>query len=47
MVALKARALEELDSITPHRDNLVIPEPPKVAAIPGDPVALMSDVEFS
>ena len=47
MVALEARALEELDGITSHRDDLVIPEPPKVAIIPGDLVALMSDVEFS
>ena len=47
MVALEARALEELDGITPCQTNLVIPKPPKVAAIPGDPVALISDVEFS
>ena len=46
MVALEARALEELDGITLHRDDLVISEPPKVAAIPGDPVALMLDMEF-
>ena len=46
-MALEARALEELDGITSYRDDLVIPKPPKVAAIPGDPVALMSDVEFS
>ena len=47
MVALEARTLEELDDITPHRDDLVIPEPPKVATIPDDLVALMLDVEFS
>ena len=47
MVELEARALEALDEITPARTDLVIPEPPKATAIPGDPVALMSDVEFS
>ena len=47
MVALEARALEELDGITPYRTNLIIPEPPKAAAIPGNPVALMLNVRFS
>ena len=46
-MALEARALEELDGITPCRTDLIIPEPPKAAAISGDPVALMLDVEFS
>ena len=45
-MALEARALEELDGITPYRVDLVVPKPLKVAAIPGDPVALMLDVEF-
>ena len=47
MVALEARALEELDSITPRRIDLVILKPSKAAAIPSDPVALILDVEFS
>ena len=47
IVALEARALKELDSITPRRTNLIIPEPPKAATIPDNPVALISDVEFS
>ena len=46
MVALEARALEELDGITLYRDDLVISEPPKVATISGDLVALMLDVKF-
>ena len=47
MVALEARVLEELDSITSHWIDLVISEPPKVAAISGNLVALMLDVKFS
>ena len=47
IVALEARALEELDSITSHWTNLIIPKPPKVATIPNDFVALILDIEFS
>ena len=47
MVELEARALEALDEITPPRPNLVVVEPPRPQAIPDDPVALMSDIEFS
>ena len=47
MVALETRALEKLDDITPHRADLIIPKPPKAAAISGDSVALISDVKFS
>ena len=47
MMALEARALEELDSITPHQIDLIIPKPSKAAAISGNPIALMLDVEFS
>ena len=47
MVALEARALEELDDITSRRTNLVIPEPSKAVAISSDLVALILNVEFS
>ena len=47
MVALEARALEELDSITSRQIDLVILEPSKVVAIPNNSVALISSVEFS
>ena len=47
MVELEAQALEALDEITPARTDLVIPKPPKATAIPSDPIALISDVEFS
>ena len=47
MVALEARALKKLDSITPRRTDLVILEPLKVAAIPSDLIALILGVEFS
>ena len=47
MVALEARALEKLDSITPRRIDLVIPEPLKVATIPDNLIALILDVKFS
>ena len=46
MVELEARALEALDEITPARTDLVVPEPSRLGAIPSDPVALMSNVEF-
>ena len=46
-MALEARALKELDSITPRQTNLAILEPSKVAAIPGNLVALILDVKFS
>lgn len=47
MVELEARALEALDEITPPRLDLVVPEPPRPQAVSGDPVALMSDADFS
>ena len=47
MVELEARALEALDEITPAWLDLVLAESPRLGAIPGDPVALMLDVEFS
>ena len=47
MVALEARALEELDDITSHRTDLVILEPSKVVTIPSNLVALILNVEFS
>ena len=46
-MALEARALEKLDSITSHRIDLIILEPSKIAAIPSDSIALISDIEFS
>ena len=46
-MALKARALEKLDSITSRRTDLIIPEPSKAAAIPDNLIALISSVEFS
>ena len=47
MVALEARALEELDGITLYWADLVIPKPPKAATILGDSIALILDMEFS
>ena len=47
MVELEARALEALDEITPARLDLVLAESPRPGAIPGDPIALISNVEFS
>ena len=46
-MALEACALKKLDSITPRQTDLVILEPSKIATIPSDLVALISDVEFS
>ena len=47
MVALEARALKKLDSITPRQINLVISKPSKAAAISDNPVALILDIKFS
>ena len=44
---LEARALKALDEITLAQLDLVLLESPRLGAIPGDSVALMSDVEFS
>ena len=47
MVELEARALKALDEITLARLNLVLPKSPKPGAIPSNPIALMSNIEFS
>ena len=47
MVELKARALKALDEIILARLDLVLAESSRPGAIPGDPVALMSNMEFS
>ena len=47
MIALEARALKKLDGITSHQIDLVVSKPSKATAIPGNLVALMSDVKFS
>jgi hypothetical protein len=47
MLALEARALEELDEITPRRDELVDPGREKPFAIPGEPIAIMSELDFN
>ena len=45
-MALKARALEELNSIISYQTNLVISKPLKVATIFSDLVALILNVKF-
>ena len=45
-MALEARALEKLNSITLYRDDLIIPKPSKAATIPNNPVALILNIEF-
>jgi hypothetical protein len=47
MLALEARALEELDGITPQRKDLLDPSPEKPFAIPGESVAVMSELDFN
>ena len=47
MIALEARALEKLDSITLYWADLVVSKPSKVATIPSNLVALILDMEFS
>jgi hypothetical protein len=47
MLALEARALEELDEITPRREELVNPGREKPFAIPGEPIAIMSELDFN
>jgi hypothetical protein len=47
MLALEARALEELDEITPRRDELVNPGREKPFAVPGEPIAIMSELDFN
>ena len=47
MVELEARALEALDEITPPRTDLVLVGSPQLATITSDPVALISNVDFS
>ena len=44
---LEARALKALDKITPAQLDLVLAKSPRPGAIPSNPVALISDVEFS
>ena len=47
MVELEARALKALDKITLAWLDLVLAESLRLGAIPGNSIALMSDVEFS
>ena len=47
MVELEARALKALDEITLAWLDLVLAKFSRLGAIPGDSVALMSDMEFS
>ena len=47
MIELEARALKALDEIISARLDLVLPESSRLGAIPGDPVALILDMEFS
>ena len=46
-MALEARALKELNSITLRRTDLVISKLSRAATIPNNSVALILDVEFS
>ena len=45
-MALKARALEKLNSITSHRTNLIISKPLKAATISSNSIALILDIKF-
>jgi hypothetical protein len=47
MLALEARALKELDRITPQRKDLLDPSPEKPFAIPGEPITVISELDFN
>ena len=47
MVSLKVQVIEELDEVTPHYLDLVIPESPKQGPVFKDSITLISDIDFS
>ena len=47
MIELEARALKALDEIISAWLDLVLSESSRLGAIPGDPVTLILDMEFS
>ena len=47
MVALETRVIEELDSVTFYRSDLIILEPLKASPIFEDSITLMSNIDFS